>query len=311
MSELLEYGYSISINTPGYFLKSSDKNVLEALKKDISIIEHPDFSVYGLNEEDTEILYNILRSHNYFLTPTSPRELFQNPLLVLESLKKGTIKIEDISNCNLTYNSRQTKELYNYILNNYDRTTINNLGFSYHVLNAVYNDQSIPLDEKIYNVLRVDFSKCKKYKNNRVIANEYQKLIYDLYLENYEVNKEFYDECDLLRYNPYIAIYELFEHDKEMPYIDLTSELEHKFVEEYKKRNIPAKIQYIRMLKDNPFLKELLKNSPEVIEEITPKALGESEYSSKIYDSNLIAEIKACVLNGTYKLSPQTPFILS
>ena len=311
LSELLEYGYSISINTPGYFLKSSDKNVLEALKKDISIIEHPDFSVYGLNEEDTEILYNILRSHNYFLTPTSPRVLFQNPLLVLESLKKGTIKIEDISNCNLTYNSRQVKELYNYILNNYDRTTINNLGFSYHVLNAVYNDQSIPLDEKIYNVLRVDFSKCKKYKNNRVIANEYQKLIYDLYLENYEVNKEFYDECDLLRYNPYIAIYELFEHDKEMPYIDLTSELEHKFVEEYKKRNIPAKIQYIRMLKDNPFLKELLKNSPEVIEEITPKALGESEYSSKIYDSNLIAEIKACVLNGTYKLSPQTPYILS
>ena len=313
--ELLQIGYSISINTPSSFFSLYNYNcILEALKKDISIIEHPEFSIYFDSDERAETLYNILKSHDYYLTPTSPRALFHNPLLVLESLKKGTIKIEDISNCSFTYHSKHTKELYNYILNNYDKTVINTLSFSYSIFNDYYDRDTSSLEEKIYNALRVDFSNCKKYKDNRVSKEEFQKHIYDLYLENYDINKDFYDECDLLRYNPYIALYELFENEKEMPQQNLTTELKNKFAEEYQKHNIPVKIQYIMMLKDHAILKELLKNSPEVINEITPKSLGQEEYLSKIYDytlNTLIEKIKECVLNGIYKLSPETPYIVA
>lgn len=303
ISKLLEFGYSASVNTPKVFFNLYSQNynynfLIESLKKDINLIDNPYFYISNSTDKEIENLYDILKSHDYFLTTKSPKSLFENPLLVLDSLKKGIIKIENIANCRFFNYLKNTKELYNYIFSNYDKTIIDDLNFSNDIYECQYNNnveqlENLSFEEQIYNVLRTDFSKCKKYKDDKILKLEYQKLIYDLYLENYNINKDYYDDCNILRYNPYIALYELFENNKEMQCTELPSELINKFMEDYKKYNITFKGKYLDLFASSD-AKKLIKDNPEIINEI------------KSYKLDLIETIKECIKDGTYTLSEKT-----
>lgn len=309
---LIKYGYTLSVNSPSAFFYDAPEFVLETLKKDISIIDHREFFYKYNNDSDILNIYNILKSHNYRLTPDSPKNLFNNALLVLEALKQGTITLDELSHFNYEFDSKYKNELYSYILANYDLEEIKNLSQGYNILNSklgsysYYSQEVEFLPDKIYTELRNDFSKCLKYQDNTISNHNLEKQIYELYLSDYENNKKYYTESKLLQSNSYIALYECLENDQPIPNTTiLNAECSAIFKAKYKEKNITFKESYLRLVSKDEYL-EIFKSFPEIINDINEKTL---QYAS--YVENFIPSIIECIKQGIYKLNSKTPLIIA
>lgn len=311
VKDLIDSGYTLSVNSPSFFFNYAPDFVLEALKKDISIIDHREFYYKYNNDADILTMYNILKSHNYKLAPDSPKHLFNNALLVLEGLKENRITLDDINYFNYDFDSKYKNELYSYILDNYDLEEIKNSSQGYYILNSKlgiysYHSQTPEfLTDKIYTELRNDFSKCLNYQENTVSNSNIQKLIYELYLSDYENNSKYYDESKLLQSNCYIALHECLENDKPIPKTTiLNSECIATFRSKYKEKNITFKESYLRLISKDEYL-EVFKSFPEIIDDINDKTL---EYS--FYLQDFVPGIIECIEQNIYKLNPKTPIDL-
>lgn len=301
IDSLMENGYKISLQTPInlVYKKESRPYFLEALKKDISLLNHPGFPSNNETDEEIEELYSILKSHNYLLTKESHPSLFNNPLLLIDALEAKTIELNDISEFRNLETLKTTQEFYNYLLAHYP---LNEIPIAFYIENRELYSNCTALDEKIYLDLNNNFANCLNYSASIKVSDDFQKKIYELYLKNYAANSAYYDESAFLQNNHYINYYECITNDKPLLNIkNMSISDAREFIKQFQTLDITFRPEYINIFIENG-APDIILEHPEAIDSIT------SLYRNEDRAKKLILE---CLENGTYHLSYKTPDVIT
>ncbi len=302
LRELINYGYEINISSPSFVFYSSFDNfdfVLDAINRDLSLLNNPSFNIVMPTEEKILKVYNVLKAHNYKLTLTSPKCLFNNPLLVLDGLEEKNIDLNDIGSSVINQTNKYSEVLKQYILNHYSLEEIENiLGYTYYFDEKDYNYEEKMQVNDILMDLKKDFVNCEIYNSKIDLSLEVQKQISDLYFANYEENKKFYGSTPLVDNNPYINTYECLYHHRPMRNVDClkNTELASFFKENYQKEGVEITGNLIKLFINDPALADLIRQYPERIESWA------SRLSYNI-NQNFITEVCEQLKNGTYVVS--------
>ena len=314
LKELVKNGYEVNVSSPAIiFIESLNANfdiIVEALDKNISLLNNPNFNIDCSNDEKMLRVYNILNAHNYLLTPDSPKCLFENYLLVLKSLEGKTITLNDISDISISRSSTTyAGMLRQYLIGNYNVEELESI-----IPDMAHIDRvgTINADEvKINNIiiaLRNDFANCIHYKEKIELSTEVYQKISDLYFANYEQNRQFYGKkYPLIDNNPYINLYECLNYHHNMVNINcLSYECREYFITNYKNAGVEIKGNLIKIFKYDDLV-EVVKENPDKIDEWT---LILKEWKDFL-PSEFVSAVCECITEGTYVIKKSIPSVLA